>query len=135
MPIFVIEGPQGLRTEAKAILMAEITAALDEAYHIPDVRVFLREHAAVNVAQDGRAQAEPIRPVCFIEAPKLSGLDARRMLIWKLNGAVAKAFAGMAKTDDILILFNEYPLELAGAGGRLQSENPDMVAAMAAAAE
>ena len=133
MPTFFIEGPQGLPSEAKATLMAEITAALDQAYHVPDVRIFLREYAAANVAQDGRVEAEPIRPVCFVEAPKLAGLDARRVLIDKLNGALAKAFAGIANTDDILILFNEYPLELAGAGGRLQSENPDMLAAMAAA--
>ncbi|MFC0009455.1 hypothetical protein [Devosia nitrariae] len=83
----------------------------------------------------GRIEAEPIRPVCFVEAPRLPNLDARRELVETLNGAMAKAFAGFANTDDILILFNEYPLELAGAGGRLQSENPDIVAAMGAAAE
>lgn len=135
MPTFIIEGPQGLRTEAKATMMAEITMALDEAYHIPDVRIFLREHASANVAQDGRVEAEPVRPVCFVEAPKLPSLDARRVLIEKLNGAIAKAFTGIANTDDILILVNEYPLELAGAGGRLQSENPDILAAIGAAAE
>jgi phenylpyruvate tautomerase PptA (4-oxalocrotonate tautomerase family) len=72
MPVFIIEGPEGLRDDAKTTLMAEITAALDEAYHIPDVRIFLREHPTANVAQDGLVAAEPIRPVCFVEAPKLA---------------------------------------------------------------
>lgn len=134
MPTFIIEGPQGLRTDAKAAMMAEITAALKDTYHIPDVRIFLREHAPANAAQDGRTEAEPIRPVCFVEGPRLASLDARRALVETLNGALAKAFTGLANTDDVLILFNEYPLELAGAGGRLQSENPEM-AAIGAAAE
>ncbi|MBX4900327.1 hypothetical protein [Rhizobium bangladeshense] len=135
MPTFIIEGPQGLRSEARTKMMGEIASALEEAYHIPDVRIFLREHAPANVAQDGRIEAEPVRPVCFVEAPRLPGLDARRSLIEKLNGAVARAFAGIANTDDILILCNEYPLEVAGSGGRLQSENPDVVAALKDAAE
>lgn len=135
MPTFIIEGPQGLRSDSKAAMMAEIAAALKETYHIPDIRIFLREHAPTNAAQDGRIEAEPIRPVCFVEAPRLPDLDARRALVETLNGTVARGFAGLANTDDILILFNEYPLELAGAGGRLQSENPDIVAAMGAAAE
>lgn len=135
MPTFIIEGPQGLRTDAKAAMMAEIAAVLKDTYHVPDIRIFLREHAPANAAQDGRIEAEPIRPVCFVEAPRLHSLDARRALVETLNGAVARAFKGIANTDDILILFNEYPLELAGAGGRLQSENPDIVAAMGAAAE
>lgn len=135
MPTFIIEGPQGLRTDAKTTMMAEITAALAETYHIPDVRIFLREHAPANAAQDGRIEAEPVRPVCFVEGPRLPSLDARRTLVEKLNTAVARAFTGLANTDDILILFNEYGLEFAGAGGRLQSENPDMIAAMETAAE
>ncbi|KEC75908.1 UNVERIFIED_ORG: hypothetical protein GGD51_005737 [Rhizobium esperanzae] len=65
----------------------------------------------------------------------MPSLDARRVLIEKLNGAIAKAFTGIANTADILILINEYPLELAGAGGRLQSETPDVLAAIGAAAE
>lgn len=133
MPVFIIEGPEGLRDDAKTTLMAEITAALDEAYHIPDVRIFLREHPTANVAQDGLIAAEPIRPVCFVEAPKLANPDARRALIAKLNSGIAKAYAGIANTDDVLILCNEYPLEMAGAGGRLQSENPEIAAAADAA--
>jgi phenylpyruvate tautomerase PptA (4-oxalocrotonate tautomerase family) len=134
MPTFIIEGPQGLRTDAKAAMMAEITVALKDAYHIPDIRIFLSEHSPANAAQDGRIEAEPIRPVCFVEGPRLASLDARRALVETLNGALAKAFTGLANTDDILILFNEYPLEFAGAGGHLQSENPEM-AAIGAAAE
>ena len=48
--------------------MEKTTAALNEAYPIPDVRIFLREYDAENVGQDGQLQSEPVRPVCFIEA-------------------------------------------------------------------
>lgn len=133
MPVFIIEGPEGLQDDAKTTLMAEVTAALDEAYHIPDVRIFLREHKTANVAQDGLTGAEPPRPVCFLEAPKLPNPDTRRSLIARLNSSVARAYAGIANTDDILILCNDYPLEMAGAGGRLQSENPEFAAALDAA--
>lgn len=133
MPVFIIEGPAGLQDGAKKILMAEVTAALDEAYHIPDVRIFLREHTAANVAQDGFAGAEPIRPVCFVEAPTLPNPGTRRTLIAKLNSVIANAYTGIANTDDILILCNDYSLEMAGAGGRLQSENPEIAATLDAA--
>lgn len=135
MPTFIIEGPQGLKSEHKKAMIAEASAALREAYQIPDVRIFIREHLPANAAQDGNIEVEAIRPVCFIEAPQGPDLNARRVLIGKLDTAIAKAYAGIANTEDILILVNEYPLELAGAGGRLQSENPDILAAMQKAAE
>jgi phenylpyruvate tautomerase PptA (4-oxalocrotonate tautomerase family) len=111
-------------------LVEKTTAALDEAYHIPDVRVFLREYQAENVGQDGRLQSEPVRPVCFIEAPQLRSLDARRKLTEKINAAVAEAYEGIANTRETLIFLNEYPLENAGWAGRLQSDNPEIVEAM-----
>jgi hypothetical protein len=53
-----IEAPPGLRTDAKMKMVEKITAAIDEAYHIGDTLVFLRENRADNVAMDGRLQSE-----------------------------------------------------------------------------
>jgi len=130
MPTVIIEAPTGVRRDAKKRMMEKTTAALNEAYPVPDVRIVLREYQADNVSQDGRLESEPVRPVCFIEAPQLRSLDARRKLIEKINAAVADAYEGIANTREILILHNEYPLENAGWAGRLQSDNPEVVEAM-----
>ena len=58
MPVVFIEAPPGLRSDAKKKLVAQITSAIDEAYHIGDTLVFLREHAIDNVAMNGRIQSE-----------------------------------------------------------------------------
>jgi len=39
-------------------MMRKITEAVDEAYHIGDTLIFLREYAAGDVAMDGRLQSE-----------------------------------------------------------------------------
>ncbi len=39
-------------------MVEKITSAIDEAYHIGDTLVFLREYVPDNVAMDGRLQAE-----------------------------------------------------------------------------
>jgi phenylpyruvate tautomerase PptA (4-oxalocrotonate tautomerase family) len=130
MPTVIIEAPTGVRRDAKKRMMEKTTAALNEAYPVPDVRIFLREYQAENVGQDGQLESEPVRPVCFIEAPQLRSLDARRKLVDKVNAAIADAYEGIANTREILILHNEYPLENAGWAGRLQSDNPEVVAAM-----
>jgi hypothetical protein len=130
MPQFFIEAPEGIRPDAKRTLMEEITSAIDAAYQIPDVRVWLREYPAENVAQDGRINAEPVRPVCFLEAPELDSLDARRTMAKKILSAMADAYAGIANTEETLILMNQYPLESAGFAGRLQSDNPEIVEAI-----
>ena len=130
MPVCLIEAPVGIRNDAKKRLMESATAALDEAYHVPDVRIFLREYPTENVSQDGRLQSEPVRPVCFIEAPQLRSIDAKKRMIERLNAALNDAYEGIANTSEILILHNEYPLENAGFAGRLQSENPEIVEAM-----
>ena len=130
MPQFFIEAPLGVRPNAKRRMMEEVTAAIDEAFHIPDTRVWLQEYPAENVAQDGKIGAESVRPLCFLEAPELSGAERRRTMARKLNAAVAEAYRGIANTDEILILMNHYPLEHAGWAGRLQSDNPELVEAM-----
>jgi hypothetical protein len=58
MPVVFIEAPPGLRLEARKLMVEKITAAIDEAYHIGDTLIFLREYPAENVAMDGRLQSE-----------------------------------------------------------------------------
>jgi phenylpyruvate tautomerase PptA (4-oxalocrotonate tautomerase family) len=58
MPVIFIEAPPGIRPQAKKTLMAKITAAVDEAYHIGDTLIFLREYPAENVAMDGHLQSD-----------------------------------------------------------------------------
>ena len=130
MPQFFVEAPVGIRDDAKRTMMQDITAAIDEAYHIPDVRIWLREYQADNVAQDGRVGAEAIRPVCFLEAPELSSIDAKRKMAEKILIAIGQAYDGIANTAETLILMNHYPLENAGFAGRLQSDDPQLVEAM-----
>jgi hypothetical protein len=130
MPQFIIEAPLGIQDDAKREMMREITEAIDEAFHIPDVRIWLREYSADNVAQDGRLGAEAVRPLCFLEAPELDDINARRTMSNKIGVAIAKAYGDLANTDQTLILMNHYPLEYAGFAGRLQSDNPEMVEAM-----
>jgi phenylpyruvate tautomerase PptA (4-oxalocrotonate tautomerase family) len=129
-----LEAPTGLRDDAKQRLVEQLTAALDEAYHDPngDYRIFFREYPPRNVGQSGRLQAEPVRPVYFIEGPPLPHVDARRQLVARLNAALAQAYQDIANTREIMVLINQYSLEEAGVGGRLTSEVPAIVEATAA---
>jgi phenylpyruvate tautomerase PptA (4-oxalocrotonate tautomerase family) len=58
MPVVFIEAPPGIHTDVKKKMVEKITSAIDEAYHIGDTLVFLREYAPDNVAMDGRLQSE-----------------------------------------------------------------------------
>jgi phenylpyruvate tautomerase PptA (4-oxalocrotonate tautomerase family) len=58
MPVIFIEAPPGIRPEAKKTLVQKITSAVDDAYHIGDTLIFLREYPAENVAMDGRLQSD-----------------------------------------------------------------------------
>jgi phenylpyruvate tautomerase PptA (4-oxalocrotonate tautomerase family) len=58
MPVLFIEAPPGIRPEAKKKRIEKITDAIDEAYHIGDTLIFLRQYQAENVAMDGRLQSE-----------------------------------------------------------------------------
>ena len=58
MPVVFIEAPPGIRPNAKRKVMEKITSAIDEAYHIGDTLIFLREYPVENVALDGRLQPE-----------------------------------------------------------------------------
>ncbi len=63
MPVIFIEAPPGIRPEAKKTLMQKITASVDDAYHIGDTLIFLREYPAENVAMDGQLQSDNPRIV------------------------------------------------------------------------
>jgi hypothetical protein len=58
MPVLFIDAPPGIRTDAKLKMMEKLTAAVDEAYHIGDTLIVLREHPIENVAMNGRMQTE-----------------------------------------------------------------------------
>ncbi len=58
MPVLFIEAPPGIRPEAKRTMIEKLTTAIDEAYHIGDTLIFLREYPAENVAMDGKLQSE-----------------------------------------------------------------------------
>ena len=58
MPVVFIDAPPGIRADAKKKMMETITTAIDEAYHIGDTLIFLREHAIDNVAMNGRIQSD-----------------------------------------------------------------------------
>jgi len=58
MPVVFIEAPPGIKPEAKKEMVQKITTAIDDAYHIGDTLIFLREYPAENVAMDGRLQSE-----------------------------------------------------------------------------
>lgn len=45
----------------------------------------------------------------------------------KIQAAIRAAYGGLANTE---VLMNLYPLENAGFAGRMQSDNPDIVAAV-----
>ena len=132
MPVFTIDAPSGVEEDAKHKMMKEVTDALHEAWPIPDTRGWLREYPAGSVAQDGRIGAEAVRPVCSLEAPELSNLDAKRKLVQKIESAIAAAYDGIANTEQVLVLVNHYPLENVGWQGSLQSDKPEIRAAIAA---
>jgi hypothetical protein len=58
MPMFTIEALEGAPPTAKQTMLREITKALDEAYHIQDIRGWLREYSGHNVSWNGRIGAE-----------------------------------------------------------------------------
>jgi hypothetical protein len=130
MPVFTIDAPTGAGRDAKLKMFKEIHEALDEAYHFPDTRGWLREYPAEDVAQDGRVQAEPVRPVCSLEVPELASLDAKRTLVQRIEAAIGGAYAGIANVDEVLVLINHYPLRNVGWKQSLQSDKSEIVAAV-----
>ena len=71
-----------------------------------------------------------MRPVCSLEAPELLRLDAKRKLVQQIESAIAGAYHGIATTDEVLVLITEYPLHNVGWRASLQSDKPEIVAAV-----
>jgi phenylpyruvate tautomerase PptA (4-oxalocrotonate tautomerase family) len=126
MPISYIDVPPGIRVEAKRKLVNEVFAALDEAYRVPDTRIFLREWPLETVSQDGRLDSEPAKPVCFLEVPPDIRIDVKRAMVKRISAAITEAY----QLPDVLIFLREYPLDMVSQDGGLQSENPMILAAM-----
>jgi phenylpyruvate tautomerase PptA (4-oxalocrotonate tautomerase family) len=131
MPISYIDVPEGIRSDAKRKLVKAVYTALDEAYRIPDTRIFLREWPADSVSQDGRLDAEPPKPVCFLEVPPGIRVAVKRELVKRVSAAIAEAY----RASDVLIFFREYALDMVSQDGGLQSENPVILDAMKRAME
>ena len=130
MPDFTIDAPSGVQQNAKEKMLREITEALDEAFHFPDIRGWLREYPAENVSQDGRVGAEPVRPTVMLYVPEFDSLDVKRNLVDKIESAIGAAYEGIANVDEVLLFFNHYPLENVGWKRSLQSDKPEFLAAV-----
>jgi hypothetical protein len=100
-------------------LVGEIFTALDEAYRVPDTRIFIREWPPENVSQDGRLDAAPPRPVLFLEVPPGITVGEKRAMGKRISAAVTAAY----HLADVLIFLREYPLDMVIQDGGLQSEN------------
>jgi len=130
MPDFTVDAPSGVQQNAKEKMLREITEALDEAFHFPDIRGWLREYPAENVSQDGRVGAEPVRPTVMLYVPEFDSLDVKRNLVDKIESAIGAAYEGIANVDEVLLFFNHYPLENVGWKRSLQSDKPEFLAAV-----
>ena len=64
-------------------------------------------------------------PVFTIDAPLGARQDAKH------ESAIAAAYYGIANTEEVLVLINHYPLENVGWQQSLQSDKPEIVAAIA----
>lgn len=130
MPIAYLDVPAGIPADAKGTLVEEIFTALDEAYRVPDTRIFIREWPPENVSQDGRLDTAPPKPVLFLEVPPGISVDAKRSMVKRISAAVTAAY----HLPDVLIFLREYPLDMVSQDGGLQSENPMILQAMSRAA-
>jgi phenylpyruvate tautomerase PptA (4-oxalocrotonate tautomerase family) len=128
MPMIFVEGPAGLSDVAKKKMAEDVTRAADDAFGVPDVRLWLREYRAEDYAQDGVIGA-PVRPIAILEVPELGSIEAKRTLVARIDAALAEAYDGLAATSDVMVFINGYPLEQVGWAGRMQSDRPEMVAA------
>ena len=126
MPMIFVEGPPGLSDVAKKKMVEDVTRAADEAYHVPDVRLWLREYPPERYAQDGVIGAW-VRPIAILEVPELGSIEAKRTLVARIDAALAEAYDGLADTSNVMVFLNGYPLEQVGWAGRMQSDRPEIV--------
>jgi hypothetical protein len=62
--------------------------------------------------------------------PELASLDVKRKLVQKIESAIGGAYDGIANVDEVLVFINHYPLENVGWRRSLQSDKPEIVAAV-----
>jgi phenylpyruvate tautomerase PptA (4-oxalocrotonate tautomerase family) len=126
MPIAYLDVPAGATRSVKSTLVSEMTTSLEQAYRVPDTRLFVREWAPGETSQDGQLNAGGPRPVCFLEVPPDITVEAKRTLVQQISAAVTRAYG----LRDVLIFLREYPLDMVSQDGGLQSENPMILEAM-----
>jgi phenylpyruvate tautomerase PptA (4-oxalocrotonate tautomerase family) len=130
MPICYLDAPRGIQPQAKRKMVERITAAMNAAFPIPDVRIFFREYAAAEVSQDGSLAAGGVRAVFSMSVPRLGSIVAKRVLIDKINAAIAEGYQGLAAPEWIMVFIDEYPLENVGLAGVPQADRPEVVRAL-----
>lgn len=67
----------------------------------------------------------------YLEALELESLDVKRKLARQIESGVGAAHRRLANVEEVLVLINNYPLKNAGWRGSLQSDKPEIVAAVA----
>lgn len=141
MPVAYVDLPSGLSASSKKKLVLELYAAIHHTYPIDDTRVLLREFSLEDVGQDGRLDAESMRPVVRLEVPPGVPLDAKRQLVGKISGALETALrlrkdevhlpsGKKVATNWVLTFFRESPLDQVALDGVMASENPMVLEGM-----
>jgi hypothetical protein len=119
--------------------------AIHAEWPIPDTRILLTEWPATSVSQDGVVSAEPIRPICALDAPPELPLDAKRRLVARVSAAISAACgwenehvvlpsATTVDTNWVLTFFRGYPLDRAALGTLMALENPMVLESISAPA-
>ena len=88
-----------MRPDARKMVQG-ITAALNKAFPIPDMRVFIREYSSADVSQDGSLDTGGVKPSFSMHVPRLASMD---------------------------IFVEEKNLENVDWGGKVQSDRPEAV--------
>jgi phenylpyruvate tautomerase PptA (4-oxalocrotonate tautomerase family) len=130
MPICYLDAPKGIQPQAKRKMVERITAAMNAAFPIPDVRIFFREYAPAEVSQDGSFAAGDVRAVFSMSVPRLGSIAAKRVLIDEINTAIAEGYQGLTDPAWIMVFIDEYPLENVGLAGLPQADRPEVVRAL-----
>lgn len=125
MPVCHIDGPEGLRRDARETLVKRVTSILRETYTIPDIHIFFREYAADRWAHDG-VLGHRAGLIVTLSVPE-ARLELRRTLASALHDAFAQTYGGIADTENTLFLIHEYPLDRVGWRKTLQSDKPELV--------
>lgn len=142
MPVAYIDLRSGLAGPAKQRLVRGVAAAIHDAYHIADTRVFLREWTVEQTSVDGVLGQH--RPVCSFVVPPGLPAEAKRGLVRRVSAALTEACdlpreevplpsGKRIGTRWVLCLFNETPLEQAALDELMAFENPMVLEGMEAA--